>query len=247
MSGGGIQWFGTHHDWRRVLEQLGDTMWFWDMRTDTTEFTASWLESMGYVAEEIASGAVWFELVHPDDRPRVEAETAACVDGAIERFECEFRIRRKSGQYRWFLSSARIVERAPDGSPAIFVGLYRDTTAQRQAVDDLVQAETRWEHALRGSELGVWDWDLVTNEVYFSTEWKRMLGYGPDELDTTIETWRTVALPEDLAVSDREIARHLAGETSEYRAECRIRMRDGRIKWILDRGRIGVPVRAATA
>lgn len=233
-----LRWFDRAQRWRSLLEQLGDTLWFWDFTDDWVEFTRSWVDSMGYSPGELSSGTAWFEILHPEDRERVQAQVRTCLEGTLDRFECEFRLRRKSGAYRWILSSGRVVDWSDDPGAPLMVGIYRDTTAQHEAVDELVQTETRWEQALRGSELGVWDWDLLTDKVFFSPEWKRMIGYEPGDLEPTIETWRSLALPEDLAASDAAIADHLAGKTEEYRAECRIRTRDGGIKWILDRGKI---------
>jgi len=243
------RWFTEQQRWRCLLEELGDTFFIWDINADEVEYSRSWLNSMDYEPDELASSAAFYALLHEDDREAVRAEVQACVDGTREHFKREFRLRTKSGDYRWIRASARIVEWFSDHTSPIMAGFYRDTTAKRRAIEDLARSELRWEHALRGSRLGVWEWDLVTGETFFSAEWKRMLGYEPGELEPSIDTWRSLALPQDLALSDAAISAYLAGETEEYRVECRMRDRDGRIKWVLDRGRIveraadGTPLR----
>lgn len=239
---------GLQH-WRSFLEQLGDTLWFWDLRTDRVEFSAAWLELMGYSPDELNTGDHWFSLVHPEDQLAVQAATANCIHGIVFRFEYEFRLRRKSGDFLWFQSSGQITDRSSDGNALHMLGLYRDTTQSRHARDALAASERRWNYALNGSGVGVWDWDLRTGEVYFSPEWKRMLGYSTDDLDPTIDTWRELALPEDLAASDAAIKRYIDGESDHYRIECRMLTKSGQLKWILDRGTIvetdadGSPVR----
>lgn len=241
--------FTEHLHWRALLEELGDTFFIWDINADHLEYSRSWLGSMEYEPHELASSTAFYATVHPDDRQAVREAVNACVDGTCDNFNREFRLQAKSGNYRWIQASGRIVEWFSDTASPFMAGFYRDTTDKRRALEDLARTETRWDHALRGSRLGVWEWDLVTDETFFSAEWKRLLGYEPDELEPTIETWRSLALPQDLALSDAAISAHLAGETEEYRVECRVRDRNGEIKWVLDRGRVverapdGTPLR----
>ncbi len=243
------RWFGEHLRWRALLEDLGDTVFIWDINSDHIEYSRAWLNFMGYEPHELATSTAFFTYLHPDDADAVERTVNDCVKGKCEEFSVEFRLRHKSGDYRWVAATARIVEWFSDYGTPLMAGFYRDTTNQRKAIEDLARAEVRWDRALSGCRLGVWDWDLVTGETFFSNEWKRMLGYKPGDLEPTIETWRALALPQDLAASDAAIAAHLAGETEEYRAECRMRDSDGNIKWVLDRGRVvergadGTPLR----
>ncbi len=78
------------------------------------------------------------------------------------------------------------------------IGLYTDTNATRQT-------ERRWSDALEGSNVGVWDWNLETNDVYYSPEWMRMLAYVEKNLEPTRESWRKIVVPEDLLKSDETI------------------------------------------
>lgn len=109
--------------------------------------------------------------------------------------------------------------------------------------------EARWRNALENVGDGVWDWDLRTNEVYFSPFWKSMIGYADDEIENTYEEWRTRVHPDDLEAAERDIAAHVEGRTAEYRNQHRLKTKEGSWKWILDRGRIverdaeGKPVR----
>lgn len=224
--------------WRALLEELGDTFFIWDINADHLEYSSSWLKFMDYEPHELASSAAFFAYVHPDDLDDVQRTVSACIDGSMEHFTLEFRLRNKSGEYRWIVVSARIVEWFAEYDSPLMAGFYRDTTDKRRALANLARTETRWDQALRGSRLGVWDWNLLTGETFFSAEWKGMLGYEPGDLEPTIDTWRALALPEDLARSDAAVSAYLDGETEEYRVECRMRGRDGRIKWVLDRGRV---------
>jgi PAS domain S-box-containing protein len=108
---------------------------------------------------------------------------------------------------------------------------------ERQRAEEKLQASTdRWQLALRGSDVGVWDWDLQTNKVFVSPRWKTMLGFGEEESDTTLSEWSARVHPEDLPRVRQAVADHFAKKTEFYESEHRVRCKDGSYKWILDRG-----------
>lgn len=105
-----------------------------------------------------------------------------------------------------------------------------------QAQQALQRSEERWQLALRGSNDGVWDWDIRTNEAYFSPRWKSMLGYEDQDISDQLEEWKKRVHPDDLAWVSQAIQDHFAQKTPFYRAEHRIQCKDGSYKWILARG-----------
>ncbi len=93
--------------------------------------------------------------------------------------------------------------------------------------------------ALRASGHGVWRWDSKTNVVFFSKEWKEMLGYADDEIENSIDEWSSRVHPADLDRCSRALIDMFNGNSLEYRCVHRMQCKDGRYKWILD---IGKPV-----
>lgn len=114
----------------------------------------------------------------------------------------------------------------------------------------LAETEERWRLALDAVGDGVWDWDAASGNVFYSPRWKAMLGYGEDELSPRIEEWESRIHPDDLDRTHADLDRHLRGEMPVYANEHRMRCKDGRYKWILDRGVVvsrapdGTPLRA---
>jgi diguanylate cyclase (GGDEF)-like protein/PAS domain S-box-containing protein len=97
----------------------------------------------------------------------------------------------------------------------------------------------RFELALASTRLGLWDWNMITGETVFNERWAEILGYQLAELSpTTIETWTSLAHPDDLAHSAAEIERHAQGLIPFYDVEVRMRHHDGRWVWVHDRGQI---------
>ncbi len=113
----------------------------------------------------------------------------------------------------------------------------------------MLKNEQRYIDAMNFAGHGVWDWNATTNEVYFSNQWKKMLGYEPDEIGNRIEEWSTRVHPDDFTQCLNELAALFSGQIEHYRNEHRMLCKDGTYKWILDQGGImernaqGVPLR----
>ena len=108
--------------------------------------------------------------------------------------------------------------------------------ADRKRVEQALRvSRERLAFALQGSSDGLWDWNLDSNEAYYSPRWKEMLGYRPDELDGDYDTWRTLVHPDDRDATEAIAADYLAGRRSRFEAEFRMRHRDGHWVNILSR------------
>ena len=102
----------------------------------------------------------------------------------------------------------------------------------------LAEFEERWRLATEGSGLGVWDWNTQTNEVFFSSRWKSMLGYQDREVGNQLDEWDRRIHSDDKAQVYADLNAHLEGRTPFYSNEHRVLCKDGRYKWILDRGQV---------
>jgi len=100
------------------------------------------------------------------------------------------------------------------------------------------QPEQRWRLALEGANDAVWDWDLQTGEIYHDDQWARMLGYDPAEITASLDGWRTLVHPDDVAASELSATEHFAQRAPRYQAEYRMRTKSGHWHWILDRGKV---------
>lgn len=112
----------------------------------------------------------------------------------------------------------------------------RDITEQKEALDALVTAELRLENALDGAEIGVWDWNVVTDEVFVSSQLTDQLG--STERWTSLSDWTDHLHPDDQDAAERVIADYLSGEIPEYESTFRLRHVDGSYRSILSRGQL---------
>ncbi|MDJ0659873.1 MAG: PAS domain S-box protein [Crocosphaera sp.] len=116
--------------------------------------------------------------------------------------------------------------------------------------ETLRENEERWQLVLQGTNEGIWDWNLKTDEMFFSPRWKEMLGYDDQELPNHIDTWKQLLHPQDTERVMKILGDHFAKKTNHYSAEFRLKCQDGNYKWILSRGQAlwdetGNPVRMA--
>jgi len=107
---------------------------------------------------------------------------------------------------------------------------------RREIQEALRESEERYALATRGTNDGLWDWDLNTNTVYFSPRWKSMLGYQEKEIGNTVEDWFNLVHPQDVDRLKATIASHLQAQTPHLEQEYRILHKDGVYRWMLSRG-----------
>jgi PAS domain S-box-containing protein len=106
----------------------------------------------------------------------------------------------------------------------------------REREQQLRESEDCWQLALKGNNDGIWDWNIITNEVFFSTQWKAMLGYQDDEISDNFSEWFERVHPEDRDRIMAAIQDNLHKKTTFYRIEHRVLCKEGNYKWILARG-----------
>jgi PAS domain S-box-containing protein len=100
----------------------------------------------------------------------------------------------------------------------------------------LKEREERLALVIEGTNDGIWDWNLKTNESYFSPRWKAMLGFADHELDNCYDQWERLIHPDDLERVQAELRSYLDGQSPNYQLEHRLCHKDGSYRWILARG-----------
>jgi len=102
--------------------------------------------------------------------------------------------------------------------------------------DKLKQSEERFSLAMRGANDGLWDWDLLTDKVYYSPRWKNMLGYENHELENDLDTWAKLVNPEDKVMALKKVQDCMEGKVEEFEVEMRMQHKDGSTVIVLSRG-----------
>ena len=210
-------------------------VWDWNVETGDVVYSPRWKQMLGYADDEIEPHvSTWEQLLHPDDRARAEA-----LNDAVERgqptYEGEFQLRHKDGHYITVLTRGLPIRREEDGRLVRIVGTHLDITQRKRTELALRESEERLTLAFAGAQEGIWDWNLETDAVVYSSRWKQMLGYGDDEIEPHISAWERLVHPDDRATADRAHESVTRGQPT-YEAEFRLRHKDGHYVHVLSRG-----------
>jgi PAS domain S-box-containing protein len=211
-------------------------VWDWNLETNAVVYSTRWKQMLGYADEEIEPHvSAWERLVHPDDTSRADRANDSVARGERATYEAEFRLRHKDGHYVHVLSRGFPVRREPGGPVVRIVGTHFDLTEPKRAEAALRENEERLKLAFAGAQEGVWDWNLETGAVVYSTRWKEMLGYADDEIEPHIGAWERLLHADDVGRAQQvnESVRHGA---STYEGEFHLRHKDGHYVHVLSRG-----------
>jgi diguanylate cyclase (GGDEF)-like protein/PAS domain S-box-containing protein len=114
--------------------------------------------------------------------------------------------------------------------------LVNEVIERHQIEDALRESEERYALAARGANDGLWDLDLRSDKIYYSSRWKSMLGYNKEEISNSLEEWLGRVYEPDRAKVEANLAEHIEGSLSHLECEYRIRHKDNKILWVLVRG-----------
>ncbi len=242
-----------------ALEMCNTGAWELDLETHTAYRSIEHARIFGYAdLESPWSAEIFLGHVVEEDRPDMAALiTEAFRTGGERRFEC--RIRRIDGEIRWVMGAGRFRVNRLDGNKTVAVGIIQDITDSKRAQEKLELlnaeleanikarteelaalniAEKRWQFALEGGNQGVWDWDLVSNTVFFSKQWQAMLGFSESELSGRYEEWLDLVHPDDLPMALTALQDHQRGESAFFESEHRLLHRSGKYIWTHSQGMV---------
>ncbi len=103
--------------------------------------------------------------------------------------------------------------------------------AIRLSKEKLRESEERFSLAMKGANDGLWDWNLETDEVYYSPRWKEMLGYKEDELGSTLDVWSGLVHPDDKDRALEKVQEYVEGRAGSFEVEMRMRHKQGH--WVI--------------
>ncbi len=125
-----------------VLDGAQDAFWDWDLVHERIDFSSHWAAMLGYGREELEPyGESWERLVHPEDRSEAVEKISAHLEGRTPFIEVEYRVRSKSGEWKWILDRGKVVVRAADGKPLRAAGTHADIT-RRKLIEEELQTKS---------------------------------------------------------------------------------------------------------
>jgi two-component system cell cycle sensor histidine kinase/response regulator CckA len=215
------------------LARLG--YWEDDVRGDRITWSEETCHVLGLpLTDRTRTWSEFVQLVHPDDRQAIEQRCGKMQRGE-HGFRATFRLTLPEGGIRYVETMSEAV-RDENGRTVRAVGAIQDVTELLRAKEAVRGSQERLQLALQVTGLGPWDWDLATNIVEFWPEWKRQIGYEPDEIQNRYEEWENRLHSDDRNRVLSALQAYLDGREAEYALEFRLRHKNGTYRWIYTRG-----------
>ncbi len=223
----------------RVMSELtADFAYAYQVLTDGS-LRSDWITGAlsrvsGYSREDLSDLGGWIHLIHTVDLPIVHEQHHVLLGNREKTIE--YRIRCKDGGVRWVLDHARPIWSAGEGRVVAIEGAVKDITARKAAEEALRKSEERFKLAMAANQDGLWDWDVKTDEVYFSPGCAAILGYPTDCFPPDNCDWRELIHPKDKALVLKANRDCIDGHRDDIEIEFRMRAHSGDWRWVLDRG-----------
>jgi two-component system sensor kinase FixL len=198
-----------------------------------TFFNKPWLDFTGRTAEqELGNG--WAEGVHREDVQNCLQVYTSAFD-VRQPFVMQYRLRRNDGEYRW-ISDQGVPRYDEQGKFAGYIGSCVDVTELMTKDEALRQSEERMRLAAAAVNLGIWEWDLATNEIWATNARRAVLGW-PSTGKVTFEDFMFRVHPEDRG-RIRQTINEAIRDAKDYESEYRLVLPDGIVRWISTRGSV---------
>jgi PAS domain S-box-containing protein len=205
--------------------------WEMDINTGRVIFDERKTDMLGCSSEKFQHYQDFMALVHPDDHDKAMNAMKAHLAGTVGKYEVEYRILTKSGEYKWFYDIGSIEKRDSQGAPLTAAGIVIDITERKQAEDELQTASERLVLATRAASIGIWDWNVVKDELVWDDAMYDLYGIHCGEFGGAYDAWSHTIHPDDKARAEAAIQEALRGER-EYEIEFRVIWPDGSVHHI---------------
>lgn len=211
-----------------AVAATSEGIWDWDIANGVFWISPQYYRLLGYDEEAFpASLDAWKRCLHPDEREAVWSDLQHYLESRTTGvFNIEHRMQIRGGGHRWFLTRGRAVWDSR-GRPVRMAGSMADIDERRHLEEELALARERCRLSVRSAGVGLWEWEIGSDELYWSDRLRTMLGVSAGAFVPRFEFMQSRVHPRDRRAFDEAIERHLAeGVRCEIR--CRMRHHDGR-------------------
>jgi signal transduction histidine kinase len=219
---------------RSTFDAVSQGITVYDRDYRLVAYNSRYVEIFGFPEGFIQAGITREEVM------RYHAEGGEYGDGDVEeivrsKMESAQRNEHYRNEYVRPNGTALSIRREPmpDGGCVL---TFADVTRRRAREERLRESEERYALALKGSNEGLWDWDIVRGEVYLSPRVREIANLDFIPPRSPAGRWLTFIHPEDITIYQDAVRAHLRGQTEFFQCEYRVRGKDDTYRWVLDRG-----------
>lgn len=231
---------------RLATAASGTGMWFWDLVENTLEWTEQGKAIFGLPLEAELTYEMFCQILHPEDRDRVKETVEEALAEGTE-YNSEYRAVWSDGSVHWIVAKGRGFYEG-ENKPVRMIGTVQDVTPLKRSQQKLKENQKLLRMALANAKAGTWDWNIVTQEVFWCPENYALYGIDPQIKPLQYADWEHSLHPDDRDRNNRQVAKILSGETTEFSTEFRIIHPQRGVRWLLGTGNVirdpeGKPIR----
>lgn len=220
--------------YRTLIETASEGFWLIDTKYITLEVNKSLCDMLGYSRNEII-GKTPFEFVD-DTNLKIFKHQISKSNSARQR-NYEISLRSKSGYNIPTIFSATSTVDSKGNSAGSFA-FVTNIANLKQAEELIKQSQERFNLAMQAAQDGLYDWNLLTNKIFYSARWKEILGYKNDELPDDLSIWEKLTQDEGKVLSLRKLDYAIQNKISHYDVEFKMKHKNGHWVDILSRAQV---------
>ncbi|MHA2079742.1 MAG: PAS domain-containing sensor histidine kinase [Candidatus Thorarchaeota archaeon] len=226
----------SENRYKALFEENYDGVFLLDLTGKFIEVNSKGAEILGYDDSEEFMGEPFSKTIAEIEKPDSIRRFEDMMGGkSLEIYERTV-VKRDGTEIKVELSVTLVKDE--EGNPLHVQSIMRDVTERVKTQAALDESRERYELALIGADLGVWDWDAEADEMIFSERWAEMLDYKVNEIEPNYSGWERLVHPDDIESMEAKWNAHVDGITPFYSSEHRMRTKSGGWKWVLERGKV---------
>jgi PAS domain S-box-containing protein len=231
--------------YRQAVEDLNKAQasakvgnWKWDIQNNMVE----WSQEMFNIFEipanssQVVLSEILQTRIHPDDRAKVEASNKSVIERKTP-IPLEYRIVLPNGTEKVIWAEPGELQTDYHSKPLYLKGIVQDITERKLAMEALHKSEERFQYSMEATNDGLWDWNVLTDETYFSPAYYTMLGFEVGAFPGNGKSWQNLIHPDDKEITLLSNQKCIDGLTDVIEIEYRIRTFDNDWRWIFSRGK----------
>ncbi len=229
---------------RLILEAASDGFWDLDFSNDLMYYSPSWARMLGYETEELNQKGLrnWMAWSHPDDQELLRQKLRSHLNSESAIFECEHRLRHRDGRWKWVLARGKVAIWDSRGEPLRLMGTHTDITRRKQTEEALRASEHRLNLAVEASEAAIYDYNLDSDELFYSPRIFQIIGCpGRETLDSGkrfLAWWLQQVHPDDRRRVETAFDALLAGIEERCQLDYRVCRHNGEWSYVQGWSRI---------
>jgi len=216
----------SEEKYRLLVENTHDIIFTVNLDGVFTFVSPAWTSLLGHPINLVV-GKSFQQFVHPEDTMRCMQMLQKVIETGQRQEGFEYRVQHIDGAWHWHTSNSASIK-DETGTLVGFYGIARDITERKQVEEEQQRITERLSLACRAGGIGIWELDVVNNNLIWDDQMFKLYGIMPDQFTGTYETWRAGVLPDDLPGSEEELKMALSG-SKDFNAEFRVVWPDGTI------------------